>query len=258
MKSGSKFLLLLLALLLALMLYFKLCQHPEPPNCACTPPVPTFTVVPGGIYIQADTLGGNAEIKLRVSSVPGNVTILTDTIQAGQTIFVAIPGNNEQARIQMDYLDPSLRVCPVDVIIQIIIVMDILVELVPNDDVNGKDCIRCLNQQVVSTSNPTFTVPIPTVDKNILNLKIDGNWVSINYKTAGSGKINVHVCGNDLTASESGTSIIFKRGRVIQYYMNISVNDSAQTLSFSIIKGTGNTNPDTKIMECTNTDTKPN
>lgn len=258
MKSGSKFLLLLLALLLALMLYLKLCQHPEPPNCACTPPVPTFTVVPGGIYIQADTLGGNAAIKLRVSSVPGNVTILLDTIQAGQTIFVAIPGNNEQVRIQMDYLDPSLRVCPVDVIIQIIIVMDILVELVPNTDSSSKDCIRCTNQQVVTASNPTFTVPIPTVDKNILNLKIDGNWVSIDYKIGGRGNLKVHVCGNDLTASYSGTTITFKRGTVTQYEMNISVNNSAQTISFSIIKGTGNINPDTKIMQCSNSDTKPN
>lgn len=258
MKSGSKFLLLLLALLLALMLYFKLCQQPEPPNCDCTPPVPTFTVVPGGIYIQADTIGGNAAIKLRVSSVPGNVTILTDTIQAGQTIFVAIPGNNEQVRIQMDYLNPSLQVCPVDVIIHSFIIMDVLVELVPNDDANNKDCIRCLNQQIVSTLNPTFTVPIPTVDKNILNLKIDGNWVSINYEIGGRGKLKVHVCGNDLTASKSGTTITFKRSTVTQYDMNISVNNSAQTISFSIIKGTGNTNPDTKIMQCSNTDTKPN
>lgn len=250
--------LLLLALLLALMLYFKLCQQPEPPNCDCTPPVPTFTVVPGGIYIQADTLGGNAAIKLRVSSVPGNVTILMDTIQAGQTIFVAIPGNNEQVRIQMDYLNPSLQVCPVDVIIHSFIIMDILVELVPNTDSSSKDCIRCTNQQVVTASNPTFTVPIPTVDKNILNLKIDGNWVSIDYKIGGRGNLKVHVCGTDLTASDSGTTITFKRSTVTQYDMNISVNNSAQTISFSIIKGTGNINPDTKIMQCSNSDTKPN
>lgn len=256
MKSSSKFLLLLLAFLLALMLYFKLCQHSEPPNCACTPPVPTFTVVQGGIYIQADTLGGNAAIKLRVSSVPGNVTILMDTIQAGQTIFVAIPENNDQVRIQMDYLNPALNVCPVEIIIRTAIIMDILVELVPNDNPNSIDCIRCTNQQAVTASNPTFTVPIPTADKNILNFKIDGNWVSIKYETANKGQVKVYVCGNDLLASKNGTTITFKRNSIVQYDMVMSVDHSNQTLSFSIFNMGGSTN--TQILECTSSDTKPN
>lgn len=213
MKSRSKVLLALLALLLAICLFCKLCCHHPPESCACTPPNPIFTLTPAGVIIQSDPLGGPAaaQIKVKVTGDgPGNTPTLIDTIiNAGSTIFVPVPGTINQINIQMEYVDESLNICPVYASLRtIFVIMDVIVEM--NDP--SIECPGCKSKLINPSTSPAYDMLVPSSSSHLLTLQLDNTQVNIEYEISANGnKIVINPCVGFATEESNGV-IVFKSG----------------------------------------------